>query len=122
MTTSRRDDSDDAVSFGPGADRRLARAVLDAGHAARRAADGSARAKMLEGMRTAAAGVAAALTATRDAGRGARTGGAAQKKATTALLVACGGLEQAIRAVVPPERRAPQRAERNPGRADESAA
>src|SRR4051812_19661539 len=99
----------DAASFGHGADRRLAKAVLDAGHAARRAVQGSARAKMLEGLRTAGAGVAAALAATRGKGAGAKAPREGQKKTTTALLVACGGLEQAIRAVVPAERRPAQR-------------
>jgi hypothetical protein len=110
---------EDAVSFGPGADRRLSRAVLDAGHAASRAVQGSARAKMLEGLRTAAAGVAAALAATR---AGSKAPGSGQKKTTTALLVACGGLEQAIRAVVPSERRSAQRLDPSGRRADEPAA
>jgi hypothetical protein len=122
MTTSNATDSKDRVSFGHGADRRLARAVLDAGRAASRSTEGSARAKMLEGLRTAAAGVAAALAATRTKGPATKPATAARKKTTTALLVACGGLEQAIRAVVPAERRAAQRVGRAGGRADESAA
>lgn len=121
MATSDAPDSNDRVSFSAGADRRLARAVLDAGRAVSRSASGSARAKMLEGLRTAAAGVAAALAATRgDRATEPATGG--RKKTTTALLVACGGLEQAIRAVVPAERRAPQRVGPTEDRADESAA
>ncbi len=98
MVSARDGEKKDDVSFGHGADRRLAQAVLDAAHAASRATDGSARAKMLEGLRTAAAGVAAALATTRTK--------APSRRTTTALLVACGGLEQAIRAVVPPTRRA----------------
>jgi hypothetical protein len=103
------------VSFGRGADRRLARAVLDAGRAAKRTAAGSARARMLEGLRTAAAGVAAALAETRRPRR-------KSSSATTALLVACGALEQAIRAVVPDERRSAQRLAPASRRSDESAA
>jgi hypothetical protein len=122
MTTTHADDSRDRISFGHGADKRLARAVLDAGRAATRSVQGSARAKMLEGLRTAAAGVAAALAATRGKGPAAKPSPAARKKTTTALLVACGGLEQAIRAVVPAERRAAQRVGGKTGRADESAA
>jgi hypothetical protein len=112
----------DEVSFGRGADRRLSRAVLDAAHAARRAPEGSPRAEMLEGLRTAAAGVAAALAATRAAGKDPNGG---KKKATTALLVACGGLEQAIRVIAPGERRPARRLEKSSqpaDRADESAA
>jgi hypothetical protein len=127
MTTPKDARQKDEITFGPGADRRLARAVLDAGRAAGRAAEGSARAKMLEGLRTAAAGVAAALTATRHTARSPEATPAARqkrKKAATALLVACGGLEQAIRAVVPaPERRGAHRVEPEAKRtADESAA
>jgi hypothetical protein len=94
----------EAVSFGRGADRRLSRAVLDAGQAARRAPQGSPRAQMLEALRTAAAGVAAALAATRRSGAPEEPG-LGKRKATTALLVACGGLEQAIRVMAPAERR-----------------
>ena len=111
----------EAVSFGRGADRRLSRAVLDAGQAARRAQQGSPRAQMLEALRTAAAGVAAALVATR--GTGSREESKARKrKATTALLVACGGLEQAIRVMAPAERRPARRLEKPEDHADESAA
>jgi hypothetical protein len=111
----------EAVSFGRGADRRLSRAVLDAGQAARRAAQGSPRAQMLEALRTAAAGVAAALAATRGTGtrEEARAG---KRKATTALLVACGGLEQAIRVMAPAERQPARRVGDSADRADESAA
>ena len=110
----------DAVSYGHGADRRLARAVLDASQAASRAVEGSPRAQMLEALRTAAAGVAAALAATR--GTGGQEPSAGKRKATTALLVACGGLEQAIRVMAPAERRPPRRLENTGDRADESAA
>jgi len=109
------------VSFGRGADRRLSRAVLDAGQAARRAAQGSPRAQMLDALRTAAAGVAAALAATRGKGT-AEELQAGKKKARTALLVACGGLEQAIRVMAPAERHPAQRLRRSSGAADESAA
>jgi hypothetical protein len=108
------------VSFGKGADRRLARAVLDAGRGVTRTTAGSARARMLEGLRTAAAGVAAALAETRRAAPGAP--GRRRPSATTALLVACGGLEQAIRAVVPDERRTAQRLKPASRHADDSAA
>ena len=117
----------DAVSFGRGADRRLSRAVLDAGQAARRATQGSPRAQMLEALRTAAAGVAAALVAVRAKGKPEETK-SRNRKAATALLVACGGLEQAIRVMAPaPERRPARRlgtAEDRAAddRADESAA
>ena len=110
----------EAVSFGRGADRRLSRAVLDAGQAALRAAEGSPRAQMLEGLRTAAAGIAAALAATRGTGSAEPSSG--KRKATTALLVACGGLEQAIRVLAPGERRPPRRVDKAGDRADESAA
>jgi hypothetical protein len=121
MVKSRSTEKNDGASFGRGADRRLATAALDASRAARTASEGSARAAMLEGLRTAAAAVAAALAATRGTGHAAQQPGATRrKKTTTALLVACGGLEQAIRSVVPAERRAPQSLE--PGAAAESAA
>ena len=117
MSTRKAED----VSFGRGADRRLSRAVLDAGEAARRAPQGSPRAQMLEALRTAAAGVAAALTATRGNGTPEQLR-ARKKKATTALLVACGGLEQAIRVMAPAERRPAQRLAQSNDQADESAA
>jgi len=124
MATPRDAKKKEDISYGPGADRRLARAVLDAGRAAGRAVDGSARAQMLEGLRTAAAGVAAALAATRATARAQKKAAspATQKRATTALLVACGGLEQAIRAVVPAERHSAQRVTPKAERADEPAA
>ena len=109
----------DGATFGRGADRRLARAAQDASEAARRTMEGSARAAMLEGLRTAAAALAAALAAHRGTGHAARQPRATRReKATTALLVACGGLEQAIRSVVPDQRRPA----RPLGRADDSAA
>jgi hypothetical protein len=76
---------------------------------------------MLEALRTAAAGVAAALVATRGHGTPEQLR-ARKKKATTALLVACGGLEQAIRVMAPAERRPAQRIEKAAGHVDESAA
>jgi hypothetical protein len=110
------------VSFGPGADRRLSRAVLDASAAARRAAEGSPRAQMLDALRTAAAGVAAALAATRGIGTREDSSKVRRRKARTALLVACGGLEQAIRVMAPGERRPAQRLGKSESQADESAA
>jgi len=111
----------EAVSFGRGADRRLSRAVLDAGQAARRAPQGSPRAQMLDALRTAAAGVAAALAATRGTGTPEESV-VRKRKATTALLVACGGLEQAIRVMAPAERRPARPLGKPADPADESAA
>ena len=111
----------EAVSFGRDAERRLSRAVLDAGRAARTAAQGSPRAQMLDALRTAAAGIAAALVATRGTGTREESR-AGKKKATTALLVACGGLEQAIRTMTPEVRRPARRIEKSDDSADESAA
>jgi hypothetical protein len=111
----------EAVSFGRGADRRLSRAVLDAGQAARRAPQGSPRAQMLDALRTAAAGVAAALAATRVTGTPEESR-ARKREATTALLVACGGLEQAIRVIAPADRRPARRLGKPTDRTDESAA
>src|SRR5262245_39060082 len=109
----------EGVTFGKGADRKLAKAALDASEASRKAISGSARAAMLDGLRTAAAALAAALAATRGTGHAAQQPKATRrKKTTTALLVACGGLEQAIRSVVPDDRRPPRPIER----ADDSAA
>jgi len=97
-------------SFGPGAERRLARAVIDASGVGRATSTGSLRAAMLDGLRTAAAGLAAALVNVR--GTGGRTerltAAARRRKTTTALLMACGGVEQALRTVVPARRRAPR--------------
>jgi hypothetical protein len=113
----------DGATFGRDADKKLAAAAMDASRAADRALEGSPRAEMLVGLRTAAAALAAALTATRGQGHAARQPTATRrKKATTALLVACGGLEQAIRSVVPAERRAPQSIEPRRPAADESVA
>jgi hypothetical protein len=119
MTKARAAAESDGASFGRGADRRLAKAALDASRAARKATEGSARATMLEGLRTAAAALAAALAATRGTGHAsAQPSATRRKKTTTALLVACGGLEQAIRSVVPSDRRPPRPIDR----ADDSAA
>jgi hypothetical protein len=112
-------------SFGRGADRRLARAVMDASQASRRATPESPRAHMLEGLRTAAAAIAAALATVRASDTRAKelTAAARQKKAETALLVACGGVEQALRAVVPPTGRlAPRRLPQKMSREHESSA
>ena len=76
---------------------------------------------MLDALRTAAAGIAAALTATRGTGTQEKSK-ARKRQATTALLVACGGLEQAIRVIAPAERRPARRLGDSTDRTDESAA
>jgi hypothetical protein len=121
MSTPKPSKAED-VSFGPGADRRLSRAVLDASAAARRAAEGSPRAQMLDALRTAAAGVAAALAATRGISTQEDPPEVRRRKATTALLVACGGLEQAIRVMAPTAttRRSAQRVETSTDKADKA--
>lgn len=103
-------------SFGPGAERRLARAVIDASRIARATSPASPKGAMLDGLRTAAAGLAAALANVRGTTGGTQglSARARRKKTTAALLVACGGVEQALRTVVPATRRAPRAVAANP--------